>query len=97
MQVQFKGEWKDNIPYKNENSKSDVVTIMSHNNKKAFEGTIKKGENGSLYGYAKIYYWYLDDETILYEGNYRSPTLCTIIFCTWELELEVYKDFVPTF
>lgn len=92
----FKGEWKNNLPYKNDGSTSNVVTIHHQKGKKMFEGTINMAEDGKLEGNCILYHYH-DGNKVFYEGKYRAPTLSSIIFCTWDLELENYAPYLPKF
>ena len=92
----FKGEWRNNLPYKNDGSSSNVVTINHLKGKKMFEGTLDMAEDGWIEGNCILYHYH-DGSKVFYEGKYRAPTLSAVIFCTWDMELENYTPFLPKF
>ena len=94
--VIFEGEWRDNIPYKNKGGNSDLITFYHRTGIKIFEGTIKKAEDGWFEGNCTLYI-YDDTNAILYRGNYRAPTLSTIMFVHWEMELQDHQPFIKNF
>jgi hypothetical protein len=94
--VLFEGEWKENIPVKNIASSSDKVVINHRNGKKIFEWHISKLPGGWFGGYCTLFDCD-DTANIQYEGKYKAPTLSTIIFGSWELELIDHLPFIPKF
>ena len=92
----FKGEWRDNMPFKNANSDSKLVTLYHGKGKRMFEGTIKKSKHGGFSGYCTLFHYH-DGNKVFYEGKFRAPTICSILFCTWDLELVNYSPFIPAF
>lgn len=92
----FKGEWKDNLPFKNADSDSTLVTLYHGKGRRMFEGNIKVSKHGGLSGYCTLYHYH-DGNKVFYEGKFRAPTLCAVLFCTWDLELVNYQPFIPAF
>lgn len=94
----FNGEWKNGLPYRNTDSQLQNRVTIYHRifGKKIFQGTIAKRPDGKIGGKCKLYY-YLNGEDCFYDGSYAAPSLSSVLLCTWDLELEGFRDFVPAF
>lgn len=102
MVTVFDGEWRSNLPYRNKDSNGkngygNVIFRHRVNGNKVFEGTVNMGVDQWIYGYGSFYDAHGGTGMVMYEGNYRAPCLTALIFVTFDLELESFRQFVPAF
>jgi hypothetical protein len=96
--VIFGGQWKDGLPMRNDGSNDDSKVTFYHRifGNRIFEGSVNRRPDGKMGGKCKLYY-YLNGEDMLYEGMWSAPALSCVLFCTWDMELEGFRDFIPKF
>ena len=92
----YEGLWEHNLPVKSvdTNYTNFPIIFHTHEGNKVFEGNIFRDNKGWLYGHCKLF-MFLEESKILYDGNYRAPTLEAVILQTFDLELLEYEPFLP--
>ena len=92
----YEGFWENNLPVKSIDTDYTEYPIIIHNHdgNKVFEGNINRDHKGWLYGYCKLF-MFLEESRVLYDGNYRAPTLESVILQTFDMELLEYEPFLP--
>lgn len=93
----FDGEWIEGIPYKNKENPLDdgivrIVNFVTGN--KVFEGSIKRGTNGCIYGEGSFYYT-KNESVCMYSGKYQCPTISSFLLMTPDIEMLEYKGILP--
>lgn len=62
-----------------------------------FLGTVER-EEGSEWLCGECTLWYYDNgNDLLYKGRYRAPSLSCVLLCSWEMQLEGLKEWIPRF
>ena len=92
--IQIQWEFENNVPIRDNVNGTEKFSVKNSDGSLAFEGTIKECKTG-WHGMCTLYH-YKDGHTT-YKGNYKAPNLFSIIFGTFDLELEDYNFFQPVF
>jgi len=71
----FSGEWKDDLPSRNDDSELLNRVVFYHRifGKRIFQGTLNRRPDGKIGGKCKLFY-FMNGEDCFYEGNYSAPS-----------------------